>query len=294
MAMTGYVINLVILSNKFTFVRYTDIGYKDFDIQSVILVFNGILHTIGYGNGNVFSFISILNGSALIIFALMLFCIFSGVSRKFETTDINQFLSLYVLCAFMIFTLLYAFTDMSYQDRYNIPILVFSIPVITLNLSEIRLNKNVKKSVCIFILSVVYIGGIYKFNSRKNIDTTFYAREITQYLTDHNVLKGYATFWNANLLTELSNGRIEVWTHPPGAVETIWKDTDAVYKWLQYVDHANCKPDGEIFVIQTIEEYESTAQYTTMKPENAVFHNDRYFLFVFKNYNEMQNSVIRK
>ena len=60
MAMTGYVINLVILSNKFTFVRYTDIGYKDFDIQSVILVFNGILHTIGYGNGNVFSFISIL------------------------------------------------------------------------------------------------------------------------------------------------------------------------------------------------------------------------------------------
>jgi len=293
-SMLGYLINIKVLSKRFIYKKFTEIEYKDFELDSVTSVFNGILHTLGYRNGNIFSVVSVINVGAIALLVLILISLLAGLSRRCRISNTNRFLSFYFLCALLVFTLLYSFTNMEYSNRYNVPFLVFSVPVIFLNIQETEFSRNIKKCLYTIILISIYFGGLYQWNFRKNIDTTSQIKEVSEYLLSHEVSKGYSTFWNGNVLTELSDGEIEVWVHSPTGGETnIWENTDEIYPWLQYTDHVNNRPRGKVFVLLSKEEYDALVENVMAEWADVAFSNDTYVLFVFDDYDDLQRSVAR-
>lgn len=90
-----------------------EIEYKDFSIESLITVLNGILRTFGYTGGKVFSFATVLNMCVFIVVILTILSIYAGISGgRLETSYLSRFLSFHFLCAVVMQTFLYVFTNM--------------------------------------------------------------------------------------------------------------------------------------------------------------------------------------
>lgn len=64
---------------------------------------------------------------------------------------------------------------------------------------------------------------------------------VCNWLVDNGYTQGYATFWYANALTELSDGRLELWT-----VDDMTRMN--LHEWLQDMGH-NILPGGEVFLV---------------------------------------------
>ena len=93
--------------------------------------------------------------------------------------------------------------------------------------------------------------SLFRYSEYREIDKTKELRAVSSYLSKKNISSGYATFWNANILTELSNGYIEVYSW--SNAENL-NDINQLYAWLQLPAHAK-HPEGRIFTLFTKDEY---------------------------------------
>lgn len=97
------------------------------------------------------------------------------------------------------------------------------------------------------LVGVFLVGNAaYRDNDMNTYETEL--ENIAQYLLDEDCVQGYATFWNANVLTEITDGEIDVYT-----VED-WKYGD-YNEWLQRKDHEGWEPVGGIFAIYSADDY---------------------------------------
>ena len=67
------------------------------------------------------------------------------------------------------------------------------------------------------------------------------------WLTENGYTQGYATFWNGNLLTELSDGKLDV------VLYASWKSRKP-YEWMQTIQHVNAPLEGKAFLYTDIDE----------------------------------------
>lgn len=98
----------------------------------------------------------------------------------------------------------------------------------------------------IFFVSLSWLIGPYFGPGKMDNDTLI---PVINWLEENGYDRGVATFWNSNVTTELSDGRIEMWT-----VRNIEKMN--IYEWLQETSHSEL-PDGNIFVLINKKEYET-------------------------------------
>ena len=71
-----------------------------------------------------------------------------------------------------------------------------------------------------------------------------YIGEMIPFLEESGYEYGVAFFWQANIITELTNGKIEMWTLE-------WDDEDEAYRvreWLQKRDHLDQFPEKFFFI----------------------------------------------
>ena len=99
------------------------------------------------------------------------------------------------------------------------------------------------------------------------------------WLLENGYTQGYATFWNANVLTELTDGQIEVF-----AVEN-W-DTGSMNPWLQRKDHAQRTPEGRVFAIFRASELE--AGVPGCDEEHLIYASDELAVVVYDSDEEFQ------
>ena len=82
------------------------------------------------------------------------------------------------------------------------------------------------------------------------VDSTYDAvdvKEAAEWLVDNGYTVGYATFWNANTLTEASNGQIEMWVLEDGR-RGVWMNME-LHDILQSREHYTRDPDGKVFLL---------------------------------------------
>ena len=284
----GYVINSKILHSYFTFANYDDIRFKTFDIDRLVVLFNGFVSNYGYRLGKVMSTITITNAIAGICILLSIYAIYYPLKHKDKVSDSYYHFSLFVLFAYLIFILLYAFTDMFYLDRYYLPIIILYVPLIALFFNEVEINIfNIKKTYIftLFVLMIFAQGVAYMY-SYNNFDGNAERREIIKLLEDNDYKNGYASFWNGNVYTELSNGAIEIWVFQ----DTTLKSTqgfDELYKWLQVKDHMFNNPSGKVFVLLSSDEYKNTPLKKYLSKDNVVYNSDNYIVFGYDSYEEL-------
>lgn len=294
----GYLVNTNYLSKVYSFQQWDQIAYKVFDWNSLVAVFNGFLTTYGFVEDLIDAPHSISNLIAVAIMALTIMAVIYPMWYRASVTKEYRFLSAFYASAVFVYILLYTMTSMSYETRYNQPIAAFSYVLIAIWISECKLGDNnklivslVSTGVCILAASLVYSSMLKSFREHN------YSNELEDIV--HAALAGdyhygYGSFWRSNVLTELSDGRIDMqsWSDS-GSNEDLSgiKDVNAVFQWLQIKKHEIEKPEGKVFMVFTANEFNSCVWKAELPEVKQIYSSDNYKVYGFENYEDMINTI---
>ena len=246
----GYLVNSGILSHRYAFVNFNDAYWEPFSLHRMATVLSEFIASFGWHSGTgVFSLSGIsscfglLLGIVVILSMLILYFKYSGCLNDTE----------YILVLFTLVSVLVSLVFFSLNGNYNaghwIPLMPFCYLCASIALKYIAKNfALVRKTGFEIILGAAVLFtslSFIVFPLPSNIDKTSLLPVIS-YLDEQGYTKGIATFWNSNITTELTDGRIEMWT-----VEDF--DDMQIQTWLQEKSH-DTLPEGRVFIILSAKE----------------------------------------
>jgi len=190
-------------------------------IQKLILCLTSLVNFFGYNFGiNFLSIKGLLSFAVLIGTYLLFFATFKIITIKPENisknTTVYKFLPVYFLTSvvfnfFINIILDHGINDML-PENYFIPFMILYIPLIAVFFSQKTITGNGLKRSILFlgILIVIFGQSVICFQGLARYNKNTVRNGHIQYLLDNQLYYGYATFWEANVVTELTNGKIEI------------------------------------------------------------------------------------
>ena len=231
-------------------------------------------HEFGYQNGSgIFHFGGIAAGIGLLLGGWMFFCIVRLLLRlkKLETND--QLLVLLLVAMLAVCGISYAYFHEYYLYFWlmNMPVAI-AVMAVELKTEDFRLPGARQ------LLGVVLAGcfTVCAVNTvRQEIENPYLAHKgldaAADWLVDNGYTEGYATFWNGNAMTELTNGKLDVWT-----LQSL--DEDYVPNWLQRKDHLTTDPQHPFLLIDTETDGPAESAGLVQKGECTEVYNDGRFV----------------
>jgi len=159
--------------------------------------------------------------AAIIGTFFMIYSIIKNIQKK-ETKECSgeeyqQNINKRIIPAFFImsailniftFIIIYAFIT----ARYFIPFMVFYTPLTGILFEHVEKNYNyLKRTAIIFGIIIFIFGqGFLAFRSFFAKDVNSVRKAYITFLFEEQLEYGFATYWNANVTTELTNGKIEL------------------------------------------------------------------------------------
>ena len=288
----GLLINTVILPLKYHYASYGEtLQWKHFDINSCILTINNILNVFGYTIGTI-NFNSIVKNSIVALLIIIVFISFYFILKKQSKYMYKEHLcfSLYVLCALAILLILFSISTLENVDRYNLPITLMFIPILGIGIDRIQLKWK-KRIITLFLLSI-FLSGSITFIQLKKTDTTSEFKNISNKLCQENYYYGISSFWTANILTEMSDGKIDMrcWGNYSGDMSSL-KDVTTTFKWLSLVRHDNEIPDGKIFLLFSTDNYKTFYAKEPLDKIEPIYLSANYRIIGFNSYDDMIRTV---
>ena len=286
----GYVANSLVLSKFFHFLKYNDKVFNAIGDVSFSELHRDIFGLFGFqDNVRVFSPTGV-NNVVLYIVALLFIISFVQYLKNHKTGSKRIFI---LLAAVMIISNTFVTAHTDYADRYLISALVYCIPCFAVFL-ESNGVPSLKKYLLGMSASVVLIGS--SFITFTNILTAQGNEDkvgVCHFL-DKNYSFGYATFWNANILTFMTDGRLELGNLEPDTINNndyipktfhchLWLTPDRFY-------HDDYKSDVPVFLLVTQEEYERSPEHNIFKSGREVYSDDFYRVFDYENKRVFINS----
>jgi len=152
---------------------------------------------------------------ALVGTIVMLFAVIKTVNRaRFEREPqlIPVFFAASALFNIFLFIIIYQ----GIVVRFFIPFMVFYVPLIAIFFEYAKTYTPIKRKVLVSLIVVVVIGyGSFNFSYIAASENNSNRKGYIQYLLDNQLDFGFATYWNANITIELSNGKVEAATLDP-------------------------------------------------------------------------------
>lgn len=297
-ACVGYYINTHYLAQQYKFQLWNNLSYTAFDWNKLITVFNGFLKTFGFIEGPVNLKSTLSNGISVCIFCATVLALVYAWKKRTTISKEYHIIAIFYVMNVAVFTLLYTMTDMVFKSRYNQPIAVFSFLVIAMWIRE--LDWISLKKMCLYGCYCVslLLGGILVYKSLySDFVVSGYQKEkitIANMLVKNGYYQGYASFWNANILTELSDGEIDMYdfgnTNDPTLMQDV-NDINQMFPWLQLVKHDYEKPKGKVFILLTKDELYNCNWRQGLENRTALYESDTYILYCFDNHEEMMDYI---
>ena len=278
----GYFISERLLHNVFRFHSYSNNKFKSFSdvplLTQLSRIMEGLLELLGYSQGvKLFSLQGIRNIVVLLLLLLFILMFIKILNTKNLSYE-KKFTAVFFISSFLISSATFVLLD-SYTSRYYIPVLAAAVPA-----AAIYLQEEEKKLDRIFIgggcIAAALIIGLlvwkeYAFDCRDNRNNR---EDVLAYLLDNDLTFGYATFWNGNVLTELSNGEVEV-----AGVSTINKDSIGYHQWLTFAKyHEPGYHEGKVFILLAQSELEAFQSTELSKEGELAYQDSGYTVYVFQ------------
>lgn len=285
MALAGYAANIFVAAARYSFQTYETVNfiavYKGIFWERLQNTLGSLLMLFGYIADK--AFLSLRGLVTLAAFILLGLCIYFAVkSRKLaalaaeekqeDTAVARHFLYVFFLIAFVLNTFVFLFTNSTVVDRYYITVLIFILPLIAVffekeTMALDRLVAGVLLAGCLFLGTAKVV---YSFVATdKNEDT----RAVAGFLEENGYEFGYATYWNANIITELTDGKVEVANiTAPESMEFFKWSSPAKYYTAEYADRAS-------FLLLTAEEAEEYSGSQAADKMVKVYEEKNYVVF---------------
>ena len=248
-----------------------------------------------------------------------------GAADKRTDRVNRRCVSLLYLISVFILCCLFGVTDMAYLTRYNLPIAALALPVIGSMLSSLyesglydlysgradaggentewkndetaRRGKGRKPAVrhnnqwelawnvSGILVCVIIAGMLWKYSEVWNQPGSDKYIQAVDYLEQNQYGTIYASFWNGNLFTELSDGRIRsrAFTDNMDGAQNI----DDYFEWLQVVDPGQPAADEKVAFVLTEDEIDHCKWRCNLREEDLVFSAENLRVYGFDNHDAM-------
>lgn len=278
-AAAGYFVSNAVLSRMYDFKSYNFIVWNRdenwFTLDRILMDF---FHEFGYENGSgVFHFGGIAAAVGLLLGCWMFFCIVRLLLRldKLERNDKLLVLLLVAMLAVCGVAYTYFHEYYLYFWLMNMPvaIAVMAVEIKTedFHILGARQLLGVGLAACFTLcaVSTVRQEQEHPYLAHRGLNTA------AEWLVDNGYTQGYSTFWNGNAMTELTSGKLEVWT-----LQSL--DRDDVPNWLQPKSHLTTDPEHPFLLIDT--ETDGPAENAKLIQYGdctEVYNDGRYVIYDF-------------
>ena len=194
-----------------------------------------------------------LAGIPSIVFGLFGYLIFV-IAMKFGLSMMSGALTLAMSAA--ITALSFVLLEGLYLNRYWIPLMTLGAPVMAACLTG-ETNAPLRRGCALLFAGVVLTASAMQITSTmKHPEITDVQRERAAFLQESGLTFGYATFWNANVITELTNGEVET-VGITIAQNEKGQGVPRVSEWLEAQENRRMeRPDERVFMLLTEAESE--------------------------------------
>ena len=224
----GYIVNNTVLAKSYDYHSYTNVSFIRLSFEKLEWALDAVLASFGYIIGEYFvSFGGICNALAVVM-TVLFFAAFILVWRKRkELSQTEGFIYLFAAITFLLNTIVMTLgQNDEYADRY---ISIGMVPAIMLMglIYKLYIERMERaKAIGAMMIAVFLILGARGYLNLIHYSGNGNRQGYIQFLEENGYDYGYATFWNANITTEMTDGRIDMTSLDPNAEDL------RVFRWL--------------------------------------------------------------
>lgn len=218
-SLAGFLMNTFVLSSKYNFKSYSEMKYRYFSAETLFDVWNDLVEAVGYvAETYIFSLDGICNTFALILISVLLMeCAKKTniyLKRQINYSDMQEYqetgggiCDLSFVSVLVLFFNLFVFIVTKYvTSRYIMACLPLMI------LFVFTLEKKPKNKQIFFYIALCFICiflGVREYKNILFLDGNEAKRGVIDFIEEKGYSIGIATFWNGNVITELTDGKIQ-------------------------------------------------------------------------------------
>lgn len=282
--MFGYLINGYLLTHGYTAATTFGVAFQPLTLQG----FRHMLAQAGWAIGwNGFpgeTPVQMVQSQLTIVLTLLIVVAFiRGCKRWGELNEAQQFLLLFFPVNFGLIVLASVLTGNG-EARFLLPAILYFPCVLQIGLEG--MVPRWRKWACAALVVCLVTNSafvLFKLDVREESSI----QTVSVWLKDHGYTNGFATFWNANIVTALSDGKVEMWTVVPSWMPE-WSEL-TLYPWLQEKDHMEHLPEGKLFLLLT--SFEDAADLPFSQPHREVYRCHDYTVYEYQNAEELYETV---
>lgn len=283
-AVAGYGINVIFVSRNYVFQTYDATNfipiYQGVLSERIQNAFGSLIMLFGYiPDRGVISLRGMISVAAFMLLAVFTF-ITVKVYKKCE--GIRFFAALFFVSAFLLNVFVFVFTTSTMVPRYYITVLVFALPLIAFYFEgkEYKFDKTV---VAFLLAAGLLLGSAKTVLSFITVDKNEDKRPVAEFLVQNGYDFGYATYWNANIITELTDAEVEVANilDPESLTFFTWSTPMKYYEENYH--------SGRVFLLLEAGEAADYADCKALLVGEKVFEDDSYIVYAYENAEELLN-----
>ncbi len=307
-ALVGYLINGKVIRKLYFFQTYDTTNFVDIyqgDFMNRIQdTLGSLVMLFGYIPGkSVLSLRGLVSICSMVVLILV-FRIYGktckavkqdrlAVTRESEEKQMgDSILVTFSGSAFTVSALALIFTTSTNVPRYFIPSMIFLVPVGALYFTKEKRWFDRRVTALLLVLCF----GLLTLKTDASMMTTdknMARKESIAWLMEQGYTFGYATYWNANITQELSNGALVVANilEPESMGFFEWSSEEAYY--LDPGEAGSKVPAGKVFLLLTNKQVETYGQAPALTGGEMVYVDDEFVIFSYENAEDLLQYRIR-
>ena len=314
----GYLVNIRILANRYSFADYGDMmHYVSFSLEQLETCLDGIFKNFGYHQGKVLSGYTLLNLMFGILLLLALNGVIAGLRRLAQgIIDVQTQICVFYVIATALYIILYMFTTMDCYDRYYIPICAFSIPTAVygvrgwmerhtasvsdspespisgsdpaLQVRTARIFPHLNTIALILFMAVMtgFATLKYYYLHSGDEDETYYHRELAELLIREGYTDGWSTYSGGGIMVELTDAAVNMHVMP---TEDIQSDgnIENLLALSQRKDVGDSEPEGKCFLLFETDQMGSDSLSAYLDESHVIYSSWKIVAYGYDSYEEL-------
>lgn len=288
-SVAGYAVNVLYVSRNYVFQTYDATNfiavYQGVFWERVQNALGSLLMFFGYiPDRGVLSLRGVVTLSAFAMLGVWAYC---SVKAGRKSRGQRGFVGLFLAVSLCVNGFVFVFTTSTMVPRYYITVFIFALPMLCFYLEQEERYFD-RMAVCAVLAACLLLASGKTVLSYLTVDKNADRREVAAFLQENGYAFGYAGYWDANMITELTDGAVEIAN--VGDAEYL-----EYFRWsspMKYYEEGYA--DGEVFLLLASEEAARAADTEVVRSGEKVYEDGAYTVLVYASSEELMRHAAKR